>query len=290
MSVSTRLLFAAAAVFAWNSAMALDILKLWDHSKPDVSEHRFRAALATASPDEVLILQTQIARSYGIRRDFVRAQQILAAIDPQLASASAEARTRYWLELGRTISSAVHPPESQTSDAKAKARSAFTGAFDLAEKSRLDYLAIDALHMMAFVDVAAADQLAWDLKALAYMEKSDQAEAKKWEGSLRNNVGYALHLLGRYDEALAQFKLSLAARERAGDSRTVRITHWMIAWTLRSMGRVQEALEIQLRLEREWDEAGGPDPYVFEELEHLYRALDNPAKAEFYAKRMRDSK
>jgi hypothetical protein len=59
----------------------------------------------------------------------------------------------------------------------------------------------------------------------------------------------------------------------------------MIAWTLRSLGRLQEAVEIQLRLEREWDELGEPDPYVFEELEHLYRALGDAAKAEHYAQR-----
>src|SRR5438876_12353558 len=116
MSVSTRLLFAAAAVFAWNSAMALDILKLWDHSKPDVSEQRFRAALATASPDEVLILQTQIASSHGIRPHFFRAQQILPSPAPQSPNASAAARTRYSLELARTSWPSFAPLESQPSD------------------------------------------------------------------------------------------------------------------------------------------------------------------------------
>jgi len=36
------------------------------------------------------------------------------------------------------------------------------------------------------------------------MEGSDQPAAKKWEGSLRNNMGYSLHLAKRYDEALAE--------------------------------------------------------------------------------------
>jgi hypothetical protein len=48
---------------------------------------------------------------------------------------------------------------------------------------------------------------------------------------------------------------------------------------------LDEAIEIQLRLEREWDEAGEPDPYVFEELEHLYRALQDGERADFYAAR-----
>ncbi len=51
-----------------NSTMAIDLTPLWDFSQPDVSEQRFRAALRTASADDALVLQTQIARSYGLRK------------------------------------------------------------------------------------------------------------------------------------------------------------------------------------------------------------------------------
>ncbi len=270
--------------------MALDVTSLWDHGKPELSEQRFRAALATASGDDALVLQTQIARSYGIRKDFARAQEILAAIKEQVKSASPEAQVRYFLELGRTYASATHPAEAQTPENKAMARSLYTQAFETAQKARLDNLAIDALHMMAFVDTEPKDQLDWDLKAVAYMEGSSQLDAKKWEGSLRNNVGYAKHLLGQYDEALAQFRLSLAAHERTGSVRAARIAHWMIAWTLRAQGKFQEAIDIQLRLEREWEQAGDPDPYVFEELEHLYRATKDSARADAYAAKLRNSR
>jgi hypothetical protein len=63
----------------------------------------------------------------------------------------------------------------------------------------------------------------------------------------------------------------------------------MIAWTLRAMGRLDEAIVIQLRLEEECDAAGEPDPYVFEELETLYRTLGNEEKAAFYAARRRSA-
>jgi len=126
--------------------------------------------------------------------------------------------------------------------------------------------------------------------ALAYMDASTQEEAKKWEGSLRNNLGYAHHLAGRYDEALVQFRLSLAAHERNGRAANVRIAHWMIARTLRLQGKVQEAIAIQLRLEREWNEAGDPDPYVYEELEKLYRDAGNADLAEAYVAKLRASR
>jgi tetratricopeptide (TPR) repeat protein len=285
-----RFLFAALALITSANAMAIDLSKLWDHSKPEVSEQRFRSAIAGASADDALILQTQIARTYGIRRDFARAREILADVLPKLPNASAEANVRYWLELGRTWSSTTHAPESQTAEARESARAAYMRAFDLAKAAMLDDLAIDALHMMVAVDTDPDDQLEWNLKALDYMEQSTQPEAKAWEGSLRNNVGYALYLAGKYSDALEQFQLSLAAREKAGRVRGIRIAYWMIALTLRAMGRLQDALAIQLRLEREWDAAGEPDPYVFEELEHLYRALGDESRAQFYAQRLRQSK
>jgi tetratricopeptide (TPR) repeat protein len=258
---------------------------MWDFDQPEASERRFLAALAGASADDGLILKTQIARTYGLRGDFSRARQLLSELEPQLQSAGPEPKVRYYLELGRTFCSATHPPESQTAEVRGQARAAYMNALSVARDGGLDDLAIDALHMMTFVDTAPEAQLEWDQKALALMEDSSHPRAQKWAASLHNNTGYALHLLGRYDEALHEFELALADREREGEPQNVRVAYWMIAWTLRALGRTREALDIQLRLERECDEAGAPDPYVFEELELLYKALGDEGKAAFYAAR-----
>jgi tetratricopeptide (TPR) repeat protein len=269
------------------SAMAIDINSMWEFSKPALSEERFRAALASASHDDALILKTQIARSWGLRRDFDRARTVLAEVEPQLATTSAEAKTRYWLELGRTYASATHTEAQLTDDAKAHAREAYGKALEHARKAQLDGLAIDVIHMYASVDTAPTDQLKWADEALAVVQVSTQMAAKNWEASLRNNRGYALQQLGRYTEALAEFKLSLAAREKQGKPRGIRIAHWMIANTLRLMGRLDEARDIQLRLEREWDADKEPDPYVFEELEAIYKAQGNTERAVHYAARLK---
>lgn len=266
-------------------AMAIDLEGLWDFSNPALSEQRFQAALASANPDDSLILQTQIARTYGLRGEFAKARDILKDLEPQLASASPQAQTRHALELGRTLASAAHPPDSQTPQDKERARGAYERALGLAKKHRLDDLAIDALHMLAFVDTAPADQLKWGREALAVVQASSQPAARKWEGSIRNNIGYALHQLGRYDEALAEFQRAVMVRETGANAQATRIAYWMVAWTLRSMNRVDEALEIQLRLEREGDAAGAPDPYVFEELEQLYQLKDDARRAQHYADR-----
>jgi tetratricopeptide (TPR) repeat protein len=137
--------------------------------------------------------------------------------------------------------------------------------------------------MLAFVDTEPADQLKWGQEALAVVAASSQPEARKWEASIQNNIGYALHELGRFDEALISFRQALLIRERGTDAQAIREAHWMIAWTLRSLGHMDEALDIQLRLERECEAAKAPDPYVFEELETLYRARGDEVRANHYA-------
>ncbi len=265
------------------TGMANDFAQLWDFSKPAVSEQRFRAALQTAEGDDALILQTQIARTYGLRKDFAKARDLLKSIATSVSTAGAEARARYALELGRTYASATHPPETQTAEAKSRARAAYESALEIARAAHLDGLAIDALHMLAFVDTAPADQLKWGQESLAVVEASSQPATKKWEASVRNNIGYALHQLGRFDEALVQFKQAVVLRERGTNAESIRTAHWMVAWTLRALGRMDEALAIQLRLERECEAAKAPDPYVYEELEILYRAKGDESRAGRYA-------
>lgn len=262
--------------------MAIDISALWDFGNPQLSESRFKEALVDSSKDEQFVLRTQIVRCYGIRRDFERARELLSELEQELEDAGPEANVRYWLELGRTYCSTTHPPETQTEQAKLVARDAYSRAFDCAKQGNLDGLAVDALHMMTMVDTTPSDQIEWNQKALSYMENSDQEAAKKWEGSLRNNLGYALHLAGWYDEAHVEFERARELRVKAGNINGERIARWMIAWNFRAMERFDEALSMQLDLEREWQEEGSPDPYVFEELEHLYRALGDEAKADQY--------
>jgi tetratricopeptide (TPR) repeat protein len=271
--------------FFCQSAMAIDLLPLWDFNKPDLSEQRFRKALELATGDDVLILQTQIARTYGLRKDFRTAQALLSQIAAAIPNAGAEVRVRYNLELGRSLASAAHAPEPIAPEARAQAGRAFEAALSIAKEARLDALAIDAVHMFAFLDKAPADQLRWSQAAFEIVQNSTQPDAKRWEPSVRSNLGYALHQLGRFEEALAQFQQAVVLRERGSNVSATRIAHWMVAWTLRSLNRVDEAIEIQLRLEKENDLSGQPDPFVFEELETLFSVKGDLERAKRYAKR-----
>lgn len=266
-------------------AFALDIDRLWDFQRPDVTEQRMREALANASADQALILHTQISRTHGLRRNFVRAREVLLEVEPGLAGASPEGQVRWHLEMGRTWVSAAHSRDSRTPEAQTIARRHYLRAADVARASGLDGLAVDAWHMMAFVDTEPAQQMAWNQRALDLALNSTQATAQRWEGSLRHNMGLTLKQLGELEAALHQFKLSGAAYQRFQRTRNARIADWMVASILRSQGKLDEAIAIQQRLEALWDADGQPDPYVFQELEALYRAKGDTEEALRYAAR-----
>jgi len=74
---------------------------------------------------------------------------------------------------------------------------------------------------------------------------------------------------GEWEPALAVFEQALAARRVTGKAGDVRIARWMVAWTLRNLGRTREALAIQRELRAELLAAGETDPFVDQELELL---------------------
>lgn len=255
----------------------MDVSPYWNFNDPAASEAAFRKALSAGpSVDDSLTLQTQIARTYGLRSRFGEAHALLDAIEPQLGTAGAEPRVRYLLERGRTFRS------SKTGD---RARPLFVDAAERAHVAKLDALEVDALHMMALVETELEAQMQWNRKALVVAAGSTDPVARNWDASLANNIGMSLHDAGRYDAALAHFETALAARERIGDAGRTRVAQWMIAWTLRSLHRHGEALAILRRLDVENAAVGEPDGHVFEEIaENLLAQQQGDAAKPYFAK------
>lgn len=272
-----KLLVAALLALTGGAAMAaLDIDALWDYARPADSETRFRAALETAKGDDVLILRTQIARTYNLRERFDDAHRELDIVEPMLpAAAGAEPRVRTLLERGRTLRSSKQPVQ---------ARPLFVLAFEAADRARpkLEALAADALHMVALVEPGTNAQLEWNRKLIAYARAASHPKAHTWEAPALNNIGVTLNEAGRHEDALAAFRDALAAYQRSGKPAQIRVARWMVANTLRRLDRIDEALAAQLELERQFAAAGETDAYVFEELALLYGAKGDAAKAALY--------
>jgi len=255
----------------------MDVSPYWNFDDPAASEAAFRKALVERpSGDDALVLQTQIARTFGLRSRFAEAHALLDTLEPQLAGAGAEPQVRWLLERGRTFRSSKQPD---------RARPLFVEAAERAHAARLEALEVDALHMIALVETAPQAQLQWNRKALAVAAGAADPVARNWDASLANNIGMSLHDAGRPDEALASFRTALAARERIGNAGRTRVAQWMIAWTLRSLGRHDEALAILRRLEAEYSEAGKPDGHVFEEIgENLLAQRQAEASRPYFAR------
>lgn len=225
------------------------------------------------SADEHMIFQSKVARSMGLQGMFEAARRHLNDKREMRSRASDLGKAHWWLEWGRTWCSATHPAAAMDAAARQQASEAFAKAEQLATAVEADDVAVDALHMMAFVETDPASAQRWTEKALARALASSQPAARRWEGSLRNNLGVALMDQGQPAPALVQFEAALAARRAAGakdDQR--RIAEWMVAWALRVLKRHDEALAIQERLAQENDAAKTPDPEVFDEIALLQQA------------------
>lgn len=270
------------AVSAAHAAVDLDAL--WNFDDPAASETRFRAALAGAQGDDALVLRSQIARTFGLRQRFGDAHRELDAIEPALAAAGVEPRVRAWLERGRTFRSAGQ---------LAEARPLFTRAFAAADAARLERLAADALHMLALAETALDERIAWNRRTIDYARRASDPKARAWEAAALNNIGSDLREAGRLDESLATFREAQAAYERSGRAAGARVARWQVANVLRLLGRADEALSMQLALERDAAAANDPDPEVFDELALLHAAAgrsEAAAQARRRAQELRDGR
>ena len=246
--------------------------ELWNFSDLTATEGHFVDLLADTidSSDQAEIL-TQLARVNGLRAEFGDAHQQLdeaAKLGPSLI-----AETRIVLERGRCHNSAGE---------RQRAISCFHQAIDLASRAGDDYLAIDALHMLAIAE-SPQNQVAWAEKALALARASSDPRSTRWLGPLLNNLGWSYHDLGDFPNALATFESSVDFRRDAGEREPHLIAQWAVGRCQRSMGNVDEALRIQLRLLADRTAANEVDVYVLEELTECYVAIGDASQAADFA-------
>lgn len=215
---------------------------------------RFKEAVES-HPASEKELKTQMARCYGLMRQFSEGWNQIYEIGEPI---STKVQVRIWLESGRLTNS---------SGDKAGSVQFFDQALNLAVKEGFDYYAVDAAHMLGIV-LPGDQALDWNQRAIDMARKSKDSRAQGWQGSLNNNLAWTYHDMGKFGEALVCFENALAYFRSTEKVAQTRIAEWSVARCYRSLGRFDEALAIQLRLEK-----GEPTGYVFEELGELYLVL-----------------
>lgn len=239
-----------AGVVAALAQAAPDLERVWNWNDPSESEKRFRQLSPSGE------VQTQIARALGLQRKFDEAHRVLDAI----VTNSPRVEVRYLLERGRAFNSAGQPD---------KARPLFLAAWEKAQAGNLDFLAVDAAHMLGILD-----GMEWNEKALALAEKSPDPKARGWIGSLLNNIGWAYYDRGELAKALQTFERDLKWFEERGKTEQAHIARYSIGKTLRALGRVEEALALQRKLKS--------DGYVLEEIAECLLATGKSEEARSY--------
>jgi tetratricopeptide (TPR) repeat protein len=247
---------------------------LWDYDNPSETERRFRELEPHLhnSKAKYAELLTQIARAQGLQRKFAEAHETIDEVEKLLEPTFYIAKIRYSLERGRVLNSAGE---------KAKARPFFLEALELAKEFKEDYHAVDAAHMLAIIE-PPEQQLHWHKTAIEICEGSNDKRTRGWLGSLYNNLGWTYHGQENYQAALATFQKALEFRLGQNKPQEIIIAKWCIARTLRSLKRYQEAVNIQLKLEKELESRDERDGYIYEELAECLLLLGQTDKAKHY--------
>jgi tetratricopeptide (TPR) repeat protein len=144
--------------------------QLWNFDDPAGSEARFRAAAADEryDADERAELTTQLGRAIGLQGRYEEADALLDAVDADEPTVA----VRVLLERGRVLNSSGHPE---------MAVPLFEQAAELADYLVEEFLAVDALHMLA--------------------------------------IAWTLHDAGRCTEAMVEFQLAEQWADRIGTPR-----------------------------------------------------------------------
>lgn len=246
--------------------------KLWNYSKPEETEKKFREILqevkSSGNRSAYLQLQTQLARTQGLQMKFDEAHKILDEVEKELDKENIQlVRIRYLLERGRTFNS---------SKQKEKALELFHKAYELGLETGEDFFAIDAIHMIGIAD-NLDDGIKWNEIGIRLAENSKDERSKGWLGALYNNTGWNYHDKKEYLKALELFEKNVVWHTERKSGYPEIIAKWCVARTYRSLDRIDEAIEIHnALLEEIKDRNLEQDGYIFEELGELHLIKKNP--------------
>ncbi len=178
--------------------------RLWDLNDPAASEARFRAELdgGTYDDDERAELRTQLGRAIGMQGRYEEADALLDSVD---ATDDPTIAVRVLLERGRLLNNSGHA---------AMAVPLLEQAAELGDHLGEEFLAVDALHMLALADHEHA--VSWTRSALEYASTAHDMSVRRWMAVLHGNLGRILFRDGHTHRALVEFQLAEQWAEREG--------------------------------------------------------------------------
>jgi len=228
---------------------------VWSLGDPVMIENKFREMIAEGAVDcksTYMQILTQIALALALQKKFIEAHQTLDIAERQLDADHEIASVRILLERGRVFHQAGQLDDARHFFQRASERGAAYGC---------DFLAIDAAHMMAIIGQDVDEKIRWNQLAIDRTQKTQDDRARKWMGSLYNNLGQFLYESEKYKESHLAYTQALAHREQEAYEPNIRVAKWAVARSLRHLQREDEALPILQDLVDEYAsivESGNP--------------------------------
>ena len=252
--------------------------ELWALGEPAIVEQRFQELLpeTASSPNKSMHLQilSQLALAQALQKKFADAHATLDYAETLLTPAYELAHVRILLERGRVF--------QQAGDIN-QARIFFDQSFALSAQHAFDYHTVNIAHMIAIIAPTLEEKIIWNQRAIDLALKSNDKQAHNWLGSLYNNLGQNYMDSQQFQKALTAFEEALAYRIQEKYAANIRVAQWAIARAKRMLGRIDEALETQQALLKEFDSIAMQRTYdipmelftltrgwVYEELAELY--------------------
>ncbi|HJR86818.1 MAG TPA: tetratricopeptide repeat protein [Acidimicrobiia bacterium] len=211
------------------SQLEATIYQAWDFAAPAASREIFKLRAESAESEAThQIWQTQVGRTHGLENDFAHARKVLNEVEARLAQISPglerhHLAARHAIEWGRVLNSEGDPTS---------ARPFFERALREATVAGAEGLAIDALHMIAIVEGGLggpSQSREWNEKALIRARQSEDPDARRWQASLLNNLGWDHLDSGDAIGALALFEEALVERRQSGNAELIQIAEEAVA-------------------------------------------------------------
>lgn len=179
----------------------------WNFQDPAASEANFLDLIerGQALGDSAYVVETmtQLARSIGMQRRFDEAHSVLNEVESMLTEDMPLARVRLLLERGRANNSGGDSAGSIEH---------FEEALSISRSFDLEYLAVDAAHMLGIVE-QPDNAIRWNETAIEMAEAAEDERARTWLGPLYNNLAWTYNDLGKHEDALALFEKDILFRE-----------------------------------------------------------------------------
>jgi tetratricopeptide (TPR) repeat protein len=213
----------------------LDVRDYWNFGDPVATRAMFEELLPSLKDrQEQLDVHAQIARTYSLSGANQECLEYMKPVWDEGLALGGRAAASLMIEAGRAYRGLGMIEQAQQ-------------GFEEVSVSGPEDLRVDALHMLALISEGDHVEF-YTQKAITLAKTSKDEWARRWIGSLYNNMGWHCFEAGELEDALEYFESALLARYEFGQDDRVHEAKWCIGHTLLALDRIKDATDLHLEM------------------------------------------